>query len=175
MWLLYDRVHYISDKESLVICIPWGSRTGNLICQELCRNIHCCNVFYYVHSHSTAQHCVTEWVDDSDSQYKNKLHGKAPMTQMRRKIKPIMLCTCGSYKASFETCLVNLGRLEKHSTVLLVNSRKHHGIVWFSVISHKASPLGPFPDWLALSHGSAERFQSCNICSYDNTGCYYTE
>ena len=43
---------------------------------------------------------------------------------------------------------MDIGCLEKHnlSTALLENSRKHHGI---AVNSHKASPLGPFPDWLS--------------------------
>ena len=40
---------------------------------------------------------------------------------------------------------MDLGCLEKYkfSTALLENSRKHHGIAWFSVNSHNASPLGP--------------------------------
>ena len=40
------------------------------------------------------------------------------------------------------------GYIEKHnfSSSLLENSREHHGIAWFSVNSHKASPLGPISE-----------------------------
>ena len=64
---------------------------------------------------------------------------------------------------------MDLGCLEKHKflTALLENSRKHHNTVWFSVYSHKASPIKHmFVDWLSLSHRSVEQFQSCNICSH---------
>ena len=78
----------------------------------------------------------------------------SPITSQRREAstspkrtitKPVVLCARGGYKASFEACLVDLGGLEKHnfSTALLENSRKRHGMAWFSVNSHKASPLGP--------------------------------
>ena len=76
-------------------------------------------------------------------------HGEASTTPRRMITKPVALCARGrargGYKASFEACLVDLGGLEKHnfSTVLLENSRKCHGMAWFSVNSHKASPLGP--------------------------------
>ena len=48
------------------------------------------------------------------------------------------------YKASFEASFVDLGCLDKHSfsTRLLENSRDHNSIAWFSVNSHKSSPLG---------------------------------
>ena len=71
--------------------------------------------------------------------------GEAPTSPKRMKTKPVMPCAHGGYQASFEACFVDLGCLEKHnfSTALLENSRKHHGIAWFSVNSQKASPLGP--------------------------------
>ena len=70
--------------------------------------------------------------------------GEASTSPKRMITKPVALCACSGYKASFEACLVDLGGLEKHnfSTVLLENSRKHHGMVWFFVNSHKAFPLG---------------------------------
>ena len=51
----------------------------------------------------------------------------------------------GRYKPRFEACFVDLGGLEKHklSTALLENSRKCRSTAWFSINSHKASPLGP--------------------------------
>ena len=78
----------------------------------------------------------------------------SPRTSQRREAstspkrmitKPLALCAHGGYKASFEACLVDLGGLENphFSTALLENSRKRHGMAWFSVNSHKASPLGP--------------------------------
>ena len=60
------------------------------------------------------------------------------------KFELVTLWAYGSYKAIYEACFVDLRCLEKHniSTVLLENSRKHHSILWFSVNSHKAFPLG---------------------------------
>ena len=54
---------------------------------------------------------------------------------------------------------MDIGCLEKHnlSTALLENSRKHHGI---AVNSHKASPLGPFPDWLSSPIAVLNGFKS---------------
>ena len=59
--------------------------------------------------------------------------------------KPVALCARGGYKARFEACLMDLGGLEKHNFLiaLLENIRKRHSMAWFSVNSHKASPLGP--------------------------------
>ena len=72
-------------------------------------------------------------------------HGEASTSPKRTITKPVALCARDGYKASFEACLVDLGGLEKHnfSTALLENSRKRHSMAWFSVNSHKASPLGP--------------------------------
>ena len=69
--------------------------------------------------------------------------GEAPTSQKR--MKPVTPHAHGGYKASFEACFMDLGCLEKHNflTALLENSRKHHGVAWFSVNSYKASPLGP--------------------------------
>ena len=54
------------------------------------------------------------------------------------KTKLVTPCPQVGYKASFEAYFVDLGCLEKHnfSTALLENSRKHHGIMLFSVNSH---------------------------------------
>ena len=48
-----------------VICIPWASSTGNFICLDLYAEI-----YFYVDSQ--------EWVDDSDSQFENKLAQRSP-------------------------------------------------------------------------------------------------
>ena len=88
---------------------------------------------------------IIEWVDDIDSQSENKPARRSPNKPKGTKIKLVTLCAHGGYKATFEACFVGLGCLEKHnfSSALLENSREHHGIAWFSVNSHKASPLGP--------------------------------
>ena len=113
---------------------------------------------------------ITEWVDDSDSQSENKPCGKPQQAQRDENQAGNTLCD--GYEASFEACFVDLGCLEKHnfSTALLENSRKHHGI---AVNSHKALPRGPVSGLTVVGHRSVERFQSCYICSYDKTGCYY--
>ena len=51
---------------------------------------------------------------------------------------------------------MDLGCLEKHnfSTTLLENSRKHQGVAWFFMNSHKAFLLDLFPDWPLSSHRS---------------------
>ena len=87
---------------------------------------------------------IIEWVDDTDSQSEIKPVQRSSNESEETEIKPVTLCAHGSYKASFEGCFVDLGCLEKHtfSIVLLENSRNHHSIAWFSVNSHKASPLG---------------------------------
>ena len=56
----------------------------------------------------------------------------------------IALSAHSGYQPNFEACYVDLGGLEKHdfSTALLENSTRH-SIAWFSINSHKASPLGP--------------------------------
>ena len=135
--------------------------------------------YFYVDSQSL-NIVITEWVDDSDSQSENEPVQRSPNKPKETKIKPVMLCAHGSYKDSFDACFVDLGCLEKHnfSTALLQNSRNHHGIKQFSVNSQKAScflllHLGSFPDWLSSSDGSVEQFQSCNICNYNKTDCYY--
>ena len=71
-------------------------------------------------------------------------HGEASTSPIRRITKPVALCASSGYKASFEACLVDLGGLEKHNfNSAIGNSRKHHSMAWFSVNSHKASPLEP--------------------------------
>ena len=91
---------------------------------------------------STAQHCDNRMGRRQDSRSENKPARRSPNEPKGTKIKLVMLCAHGGYKASFEACFVGLGCLEKHnfSSALLENSKEHHGIAWFS---HKASPLGP--------------------------------
>ena len=110
---------------------------------------------------------TTEWADNSDSQFKNKPVQRNPK---ETKTKPVTPHAHGGYKASFEACFVDLGWLEKHnfSTTLLENSRKHHGVAWFFVNSHKASPLGPVSGLAVVV--PSQCFQSH---SYNRTDCYY--
>ena len=58
---------------------------------------------FYVHSQPLSI-AIIEWVDDSNSQSKNKPAQRSQET----KIKPVMLCAHGSYKANFETCFMDL-------------------------------------------------------------------
>ena len=114
-------------------------------------------------------------VDDSDSQSENKPMRRSPNEPEETKINPVTLCAHGSYKASFEACFVDLGCLEKHtfSKVLLETAETITAQCGSPSILIRLLHLGSFPDWLSLSHGSVERFQSRSICSYDETDCYY--
>ena len=114
---------------------------------------------------------IIEWVNDCDSQSKNMPAQRSPNKSKETKIKP---CSAhGGYKASIEACFMDLGCFEKHtfSTALLEKKQKAEWhIAWFSINFHKASPLGPISGWAVIV---PLRFQSCNICSYDKTDCYY--
>ena len=96
---------------------------------------------------------------------------KSPNEPKEMKIKPKTHCAHGGYEASFEACFVDLECHEKqYFFQQCCDSRKYHGI---AVNSHKVSPLGPISGLVVVTHHSTERFQSCNICSYDKSGCYY--
>ena len=109
---------------------------------------------------------TTEWVDDSDTQSKNKPVRRSPNQPKEAKTKAVTPYAHGGYKASFEACFVDLGCLEKHnfSTTLLENSRQHHGVAWFFVNSYKASPLRPVSGLAVVV--PSQYFQSH---SYDRT------
>ena len=94
---------------------------------------------------STIQRCDNRMGRQQDSQSKNKPARRSHNKPKGTKIKLVTLCAHGGYNASFEACFVGLRCLEKHnfSSAQMENSREHHGIAWFSVNSHKASPLGP--------------------------------
>ena len=83
--------------------------------------------YAYFHVHSNI--VTIEWVDDS---LRTSQHGEASTSPKRTTTKLVALCARCGYKASFEACLMDLR-----------NSRKCHGMVWFSINFHKTSPLGP--------------------------------
>ena len=80
---------------------------------------------------------------------------EASTSPKRTITKPVVLCARGGYKASFETCLVDLGGLEKHnfSTALLENSRKRHGRRGSLSILTRLLHSGPF--WTGCCHPTA--------------------
>ena len=99
-----------------------------------------------------------------------------PSTSPKRTItKPVVLCACSGYKASFEACLVDLGCLEKHNFQQCCWKTAESVTAWRGSPSILTRLLhsGPFSDWLLLSHRSIGQFQTCNSCSYNKTDGYY--